>query len=115
MVAHLSRKNGSRTDRKERNRGPDGTGGSMNPTKIRHASQGERVGTCGCLLERSAGGLAMKDCPLHATALELLDACMEAWQATGEAAIGACSKEKLLRANALCRAAIAKAEGREHE
>lgn len=34
----------------------------------------EKVGDCGCKLERGPTGLRMVDCPLHAAAQELLDA-----------------------------------------
>src|SRR3990167_6436554 len=35
----------------------------------------EPVGECGCKLERTEAGLHMIDCPLHAAAPELLEAC----------------------------------------
>lgn len=42
---------------------------------------------------------------------EMLAALELCWQATGEAWAGDCSKDKLHRANAAARAAIAKTEG----
>jgi len=34
----------------------------------------EKIGNCGCRLERHSGGLIMVDCPLHKATPELLEA-----------------------------------------
>ncbi len=41
-------------------------------------ARSEPVGDCGCQLVRDEDGLRMIDCPLHAAAPELLEACKEA-------------------------------------
>ena len=41
----------------------------------RAAKRNEAIGDCGCKLTRTKDGLKIIDCPLHAAAPELLEAC----------------------------------------
>jgi|WetSurSiteA1Bulk_404760.scaffolds.fasta_scaffold482461_2 hypothetical protein len=65
----------------------------------------EKVDDCGCVLERNEAGLHMVECPLHASARDLLGAC----EATLEANDLTYGKEpEYLRK---CRQAVTKAKG----
>ena len=66
----------------------------------------EKVDDCGCVLERDENGLHMIDCPLHASARDLLGAC-EAVIEANDLTYG--KEPEFLRK---CRQAVAKAKGR---
>jgi hypothetical protein len=65
----------------------------------------KKVDDCGCVLERDEKGLRMIDCPLHASARDLLKAC-EAVIEANDLTYGK-EPESLRR----CRQAVARAKG----
>lgn len=68
----------------------------------------EPIGKCGCQLVRDESGLKMIDCPLHKSALELLEACKRLMVEVDQ------NKAKINGATGIMiSSAIAKAEGRE--